>query len=311
MHVQLQTHDIDVRIGELADRQHGVVARRQLLELGLTREAVAVRVEGKRLHRLHPGVYAVGHRVLSQRGRWMAAALAAGPGAVLSHRSAAALWGIRSASSHAIEVTTPHKTRSRTGLRRHFALLPADEATEVDGIPVTIVPRTVFDLASVAPVDQVEHALRESERLRIHDALSLPHLLERYPRRRGARAVRECLRRRREVPLGVTREALEARFLRFLEQRGFSRPRLNEWVMLGERRYRVDCLWPVQRVIAELDGYATHGTQPAFHADRGRDRRLTAAGYRGIRVTWRHLDEDPDEVAADLRAILGTTDNRS
>jgi predicted transcriptional regulator of viral defense system len=304
MHVQLQTRDIDVRIGELADRQHGVVARRQLLELGLTREAIGVRVEGNRLHPLHRGVYAVGHRVLSQRARWMAAVLAAGPGAVLSHRSAAALWGIRSHSSHAIEVTTPHKTRSRAGFRRRFALLPPDEVTEVDGIPVTTVPRTVFDLGSVAPVAQVEHALRESERLRLHDALSLSHLLERYPRRRGSRAIRECLRRRRDSPAGVSRKALEERFLAFLDQRGLPRPRRNAWVMLGSRRYQVDCLWPEQQAIAELDGYATHGTQPAFHDDRDRDRRLTAAGYRGIRVTWRHLDELPDEVAADLWALL-------
>ncbi len=234
----------------------------------------------------------------------MAAVMACGSGAVLSHRSAAALWGIRGYSSRAIEVTAPSKSRSRGNIQRHFAALPADEVTTSDRIPVTTVPRTLFDLAAVLRVDAVEHALRESERLRLYDALSLEDLLERYPRRRGARTVRECLRRRRGLPVGVTREELEARFLAFLDRHGLPRPRLNAWLTIGSRRYQADCLWPRQRVIVELDGYATHGTQGAFEDDRDRDRRLTAAGYRGTRVTWRQLHEIPDEVAADLRATL-------
>jgi very-short-patch-repair endonuclease len=197
-------------------------------------------------------------------------------------------------------------------MRRHFAALPADEVTTRAGIPVTTAPRTVFDLAVVLPVNAVEHALRESERLHLHDALSLPHLLDRYPRHRGNRTVRECLRRRRELPSGVTREELEARFLAFLDERGFPRPRLNAWLMLGGHRYQVDCLWPTQRVIVELDGYETHGTRMAFEDDRARDRRLVAAGFRGTRVTWRHLHDTPREVEDDLLAILTQTqDNRT
>lgn len=236
----------------------------------------------------------------------MAAALFCGPGAVLSHRSAAALWGLRR-PVESIEVTAPTRTRSRPGLRRHFAALPADEVTRRDGIPVTIVPRTIFDLAADEPVDRVEHALRESERLRLHDALSLQHLLDRYPRRKGSRTVRECLRRRRELPAGVSREALEARFLVFLDRFGLPRPRLNAWITLGPHRYQVDCLWPEQRVTVELDGYETHGTWSAFQSDRNRDRRLLAAGYRGPRVTWHHLDEISEEIAADLRSLLTLT----
>ena len=176
--------------------------------------------------------------------------------------------------------------------------------TERDGIPVTTVPRTLFDIAADHPVDVVEHGLRESERLRLYDSLSLEHLLERYPRRKGSRTVRACLRRRRELPPGVSREALEARFLAFLDHHHLPRPRLNAWITFGPHRYQVDCLWPAQRVIVELDGYETHGTWSSFQTDRDRDRRLLAAGYRGPRITWHHLDEIPKEIAADLAALL-------
>lgn len=236
----------------------------------------------------------------------MAAVLFCGPRAVLSHRSAAALWGLRPYSG-AIEVTTPSKTRSRGSIQRHFAALPADEVTERDGIPVTTVPRTIFDLAATEPVARVEQALRQQERLRLYDALSLDHLLDRYPRHRGNRTVREALRRLRDLPDGVTREELEARFLAFLDSNGFPRPRLNAWIVLGSRRYQVDCLWSAQKVIVELDGYATHGTRRAFEDDRDRDRRLLAAGYRGPRITWRQLEDIPEEIAADLRSLLAPT----
>lgn len=236
----------------------------------------------------------------------MAAVLFCGPEAVLSHRTAAALWGLRG-PIESIEVTAPSKTRSGGSIRRHFAALPADEVTERNGIPVTTVPRTIFDLAAVEPVGRVEQDLRQVERLRLYDALSLDHLLERYPRRQGSRTVRECLRRLRDLPDGVTREELEARFLAFLDRYGFPRPRLNAWLTIGSRRYQVDCLWPAQKVIVELDGYATHGTRHAFEGDRDRDRRLLAAGYRGPRVTWRHLEEIPGDIAADLRPLLAFT----
>jgi predicted transcriptional regulator of viral defense system len=303
MDVREQTRGLDARIAVLADRQHGVVARRQLLALGMKREAIAVRLGAGRLHQLHRGVYSVGHTVLSREGRWMAAVLFCGPDAALSHRSAAALWGLRR-PIESIEVTVPTKTRSRGSIRRHFAALPADEVTERDGIPVTTVPRTLFDIAADHAVDVVEHGLRESERLRLHDDLSLDRLLDRYPRRTGSRTIRECLRRRRELPAGVSREALEARFLAFLDRFGLPRPRLNAWITLGPHRYQVDCLWSDQKVIVELDGYETHGPWSSFQSDRDRDRRLLAAGYRGPRVTWHQLQAIPDEIATDLRSLL-------
>jgi predicted transcriptional regulator of viral defense system len=233
MDVLEQTRAFDKRIAEVAGGQYGVVARRQLLALGLGREAIEVRLRAGRLHRLHRGVYAVGHQASSRQARWMAAVLACGPGASLSHRSAAALWEIREPMGRAIEVTTPAKSRSRESIHRHFAILPPDEVTTYRGIPVTTVPRTIFDLATSSSVDVVEHALRQSEYLQLHDRLSLPDLLARYPGRRGCRAIRECLWRRRNLPSGRARSWLEREFLPFLRSNGLSRPQLNAWLQAG------------------------------------------------------------------------------
>jgi very-short-patch-repair endonuclease len=298
-----QTGAVDARIGELAGRQHGVVARRQLEKLGVGKGSIEKRVRMGRLYRLHRGVYAVGHRVLSREARSMAAVLACGPAAVLSHRSAAALWGVRGASSRAIEVTTPQKSRSHGSIHRHFAVLPPDEVTEHRGIPVTTVPRTLFDLAAVSPADVVEQALRESEFRRLHDRLSLPDLLARYPGRRGVPTVRECLRRRRDLPPGRARSWLELEFLPFLRRNGLPRPRLNAWLQVGGRSIQVDCLWPGD-VVVELDGFAAHGTRTAFREDRARDRRLRVAEYGVIRIAPEQLEDEPEEIAKDLRALI-------
>jgi predicted transcriptional regulator of viral defense system/very-short-patch-repair endonuclease len=303
MHGQQQTRGFDGLIADLAGRQHGVVSRVQLLWLGLSAEAIDVRCEAGRLHVLHRGVYAVGHRMVSREGRWMAAVLACGDRAVLSHRSAAALWGVRNPSSRAIEVTTPSKSRSRAGFQRHYALLPADEVAIHLGIPVTSVPRTIFDLAAVERPEAVESALRQAEYLRLHDRLSLRDLLDRYPRRHGARAVRAALARLGEST-GRPESPLEERFLAFLDRHRLPRPELNAWLEVGERRYRVDCLWPVPRQIVELDGWEGHGTRSAFRDDRARDRHLRVAGYGIVHLTWSQLEDEPEAIATDLRALL-------
>jgi very-short-patch-repair endonuclease len=227
------------------------------------------------------------------------------PSAILSHHSAAALWGIRHPTGRAIDVTTPSKSRSTASIRKHYANLPVDEVTTQRRIPVTTVPRTLFDLAAVASVDVVENALRESEYLRLYDRLSLPDLLARYPGRRGACAVRECLARRVETLSGRTRSRLEARFLSFLRRHRLPRPDLNVWLQIGARSFQVDCLWPGTKVIVELDGYAGHGTLGAFREDRARDRVLGVAGYGVTRITWAQLEDEPDAIAVDLRALLG------
>lgn len=238
-----------------------------------------------------------------ERG-WLAAVLASGVGAVLSHRAAAALWGIRPYERGAIDVTTPRKWRSAEKIRRHCSYLRSDEVTKVGGIPVAGVPRTILDLAGSSSAHTTENALREAEYLRLHDALSLPMLLDRYPGRRGARTVRLALARHAEAP-GRTRSRLEERFLLFLDRYRLPRPRLNVWVEVGGRHHQVDCLWHRRRVIVELDGWQGHGTGRAFREDRARDRRLRIEGYGVTRITWSQLDDEPEAIASDLQQLLG------
>lgn len=302
---QQQMHAVDRGIAELAGRQHGVVALRQLREMGVSRREVERRLAAGRLHRLHPGVYAVGHKALSVQGHRMAAVLACGCGAVLSHASAAALWGIRHFAGALIHVTTNKKWRSSDSIRRHFSSLPEDERAFAEGIPVTTVPRTIFDLAAGCTTDQVQALIRESEYQRLYDRLSLADLLERYPRRRGAPRVREALAQIEDVPSGRPKSPLEERFLPFLRRYELPRPRLNDWIVLDEnRRYQVDCHWPGTGQIVELDSWEGHGTRSAFRRDRTRDRHLRVAGYSVTRVSWAQLDDEPEAVAADLHRLL-------
>jgi very-short-patch-repair endonuclease len=280
-----------------------VVARSQLIELGLESDAIDRRMGAGRLHRLHYGVFAVGHRVISREARWMAAVLACGPGAVLSHWSAAALWGIRGSRGGQIDVTSPSKTKSRGAIRRHRALLCPDEVTTHDGIPVTTVPRTNLDLAAVSNAHVVEGALRQCEYLRLYDSLSLVDLVGRYPGHRGNRAARAALAKLRETP-GETEEGLEERFLAFLDEYRLPRPDFNVWLEVQGHRYKVDCLWRSQRLIAELDSWQAHGTRSSFQSDKTRDRRLLRAGYGTTRITWHQLDREADLLAGDLRGLL-------
>jgi len=292
---------LDRRLSEVAERQHGVVARFQLLALGFGREAIEHRRRTGRLRPLHRGVYAVGHRCLRVEGRWMAALLAAGNGAVLSHRSAAALWGLRRASG-LIEVTTPIPRRARAGLRLHTSPLAEDEVTQLHRIPTTTVARTLLDLAGVLPPQHLEAAIHEAEYRRLVSAGSLAALLERYPRRRGNTAVRRVL------AAGVgryrTRSEMEARFLAFLDARHLPRPETNVARTVHGRWIEADGAYVAARLIVELDGWAGHGTRRRFESDRARDRANLADGWRTIRITWRQLHEEGEELAADLRRLL-------
>jgi very-short-patch-repair endonuclease len=204
-----------------------------------------------------------------------------------------------------IDVTLPTRSRNSGTIRRHRAVLPADEVTVAAGIPVTTVPRTLLDLAAVAPVDVVEGALRETEYLELRDRLSLADLVARYPGRRGVRKVRLALARLADEPAGRRRSPLEERFAPFLRRHGLPIPRLNAWIEVKGKGYQVDCIWPGTRQIVELDGWQGHGTRSAFRDDRARDRRLRVAGYSVTRLTWSQLDDEPTAVAADLRALLG------
>jgi very-short-patch-repair endonuclease len=233
----------------------------------------------------------------------MAAVLAGGANAVLSHCSAAALWGLRSSSGGRIEVTRPGKFRGRPGIAMHGSPLPPDEITEADGIPVTTVPRTILDLAAVASRREVERAFNEVEVRQLTDPLSIPDLLARYPGRRGTGVLRAILEDGRRAS-GVTRNDFEERFARFVETHDLPRPRFNADVAVAGRFFNVDCAWGEAKLIVELDGRAVHGTRKAFESDRERDRLLLAQGWRVVRVTWHQLRDEEMAIASDLRALL-------
>ncbi|HET8863047.1 MAG TPA: type IV toxin-antitoxin system AbiEi family antitoxin domain-containing protein [Solirubrobacterales bacterium] len=303
---KLRTRPSDRIIGELARRQHGVVTRAQLIELGLGEDAIDTRLSGGRLYRLHRGVYAFGHGIVPIEGHWLAAVLRVGEGAVMSHRSAAELWGIRRGRERArVDVSTPRRTRSLPAIRRHCMQLAPDEATTRRSIPVTTLVRTLFDIASEASAESFEGAIREAEylyRFRIED---LEDLLDRHPGRRGAKTIKTCLHRLGRGPRGRTRSRLEVRFAGVLARSELPNPELNVLLDIDGFKVEADCLWREQRLIVELDGGQAHRTRVAFESDRERDRRLQAAGWRVIRITWRQLD-DPAAVLADLRRLLSS-----
>lgn len=287
----------------IAREQHGLVARRQLLAIGFSGRAVERRIERGVLHPVHRGVYALGFRLRSKEARWMAAVLACGPDAVLSHRSAVRLWGLSPGSSRAIEVTRGTGWRPPDGVVVHRSSIPDDERTVVDGIPVTTVPRTVLDFASQASPRQVERALNEMEVRGLTDPLSIPDLLERHPGRRGSAVLRALLAEDAETS-GVTQNDFEELFVSLVDSHGLPRPRFNADISVGGRFCCADCLWAKERLIVELDGRAVHGTRKAFEDDRERDRLLIAGGWRVIRVTWRQLRTQAHAVASDLRKAL-------
>lgn len=274
-----------------------------MVGLGLGEDAIDGRLRKGRLHRLHGGVYSVGHRVVAREGRWLAAVLASGEGAVLSHRSAAALWGIVRQEGGRINVSSPRTLRSFPSIRRHEVGLSTDEVTRRRQIPVTTLVRTLLDVAAETSDDGFEAAVREAEymhRLRLEN---LEELLERHRGKRGAKRVRTCLHRLGWAPHGRTRSKLEDRFAALLARTDLPMPSLNALLDIDGFKVQADCLWREQRLIAELDGVSSHGTRTAFESDRERDRHLQVAGWRVIRITWRQLDA-PKELLADLRRLL-------
>lgn len=292
-------------IAALARRQHGVVALGQLTALGLSPQGVRRRTGIGQLHPVHSGVYAVGHSLLSREGRFMAAVLACGPGAVLSHRSAASLWELRPTSRSRVEVTTPGQTgRSRPRIQIHRSRrLGADDVTVTLGIPITTVARTLLDLAEVADRRGLERAVERAESLRIFDLAALRDVLDRAEGRRGAPALRKVLAHY-DAAGELTRSELELRFLELCRAAAIPPPRVNALIELNDSEPEVDFAWPEQRLIVETDGHETHGTRAAFERDRRRDQRLIRAGWRVVRFTWRQIVHEPHETTTTLRALL-------
>jgi very-short-patch-repair endonuclease len=271
----------DARIAGLAANQHGVISTEQLHSVGLSDGGITRRLAASRLHRIHRGVYAVGHRALSQEGRWMAGVLACGEDAVLSHRSAAALWRIRPiGTGHRglrVDVTV-HGYAGREGpseIHLHRSLTLGNEGRTLrDGIPVTTPARTLDDLRRVLTLKAFAAALREAEFLR------LP-IGDRFE------------------PDG-TRTDLESRMLALCRRHRLPQPGVNVPI----DRYVVDFLWRDQSLIVEGDGWESHRTRSAFEEDRARDARLKVLGYEVVRFTWRQITGDHPGVAATIRTLL-------
>ncbi len=232
----------------------------------------------------------------------MAAVLAAGDGAVLSHRSAARFWQLLSPAAEWIEVTRPEGRVRRDGIFCHRSDLSEDEWLVRDGIPTTSPFRTIFDLAAVVTMRELERAWHEAEVQGLRGRVSLPMLLERYPGRRGARNLRALLEP--SEPVGWTRNDFEEAFLALVVACGLPRPRMNADLALRGRFYEIDALWERERLAVELDSRGVHETKKRFESDRQRDRILVAEGWKTMRVTWRQLQEEPEEIAADLRLAL-------
>ena len=281
----------DVATARVAGRQYGVITTAQLLDAGVHSSGISKRLDAGRLHRLHRGVYAVGHPQLGNEGRWIAAILAIGGGAVLSHRSAGMLWRIlrprvRRLSStggreedSATDVTVPSSggRKRQPGIRLHrSSTLTGAQCTRRDGIPVTKPSRTLSDLRPVLSEAQWAAAIREAEFLR----LPLGDGFRPAPPR--------------------TRSELESIFMSLVRRHRLPRPEVNVRV----DRYEVDFLWRRERLLVEVDGWESHGTRSAFEDDRARDARLKLLGLDVLRFTWWQLDNDTPDVARTIRGLL-------
>ena len=287
-------------MARLAHHQHGVVARRQLLGMGMGSGAIDRRVEGGRLHLVHRGVYAVGHTRFSDHARWMAGVLAGRPHAVLSHGSAAALWQIRAARDGPIHVTVASGShRGRPGLVVHRSSTLGYAVTRRLDVPVTTPARTLVDVADGLPAHQLRRAVGEAYALGIVDRRRLANAIGAAGRRRGARALATLLNEH-GLASTLTHSALEEQFLDVFKGANLPMPRVNATV----EGLVVDFLWPAQGLIVETDGRRYHGHEIAFERDRLRDQRLLAAGYRVVRFSYRQVVRTPESVVATLRTLL-------
>jgi len=289
-------------IAELAARQRGVVTSSQLRAAGFDHLAIRRRLRAGRLHRLHRGVYLVGHPVAPDGAAELAAVLACGAGSVVSHYTAARLWRLPAFLECAdpIHVTVPGRdARNRPGIVVHRvrALGPRD-VRRVDGIPATSPARTLLDLASLLPLHDLELTLADARALGLVSNRDLSKVLERAGTGRGAGALRRLLELERSH--GLSRSEAERRLFALIQAAGLPLPKKNARV----GRLQVDFLWRREEVIVEVDGYAYHSSKRAFERDRKRDAQLEASGYTVIRVTWGHLTASPEAVVAWIAAAL-------
>ena len=290
----------DRLIGDLAGRQYGVVSRSQLLAMGIGVGAIQTRVRKHYLHRLHRGVYAVGHLALVPLAREMAAVLACGLTAAISHRSAALVWYLLPAIDDAdIDVTVMTGKGRRAGLRIHQTTrLSPQDIRHLRGLPVTTPSRTIIDLAECVTDRELERAVHEAITRRLVNARRLRAELDQYRGRRGISRLKQLLDN--DGPSTLTRSEAEERFLALVRSAGLPAPEVNVLV----QGHRVDFLWRDQGLVVEVDGFQFHSTREAFERDRRRDAELQRAGLRVLRVTWRQVVDSPYATLANLVGAL-------
>lgn len=297
--------DVDELIDLRASRQHGVVARHQLVAAGVPEYVIDHRLKRGRLRPIHRGVYGLG-RLRSPHAAEMAAVLAGGDGALLSYRSAASLWNHlpRRPADAPVEVSTPGRhVQSRPGLRMHrIGPIQDDEATSLHRIPITTPARTLLDLAMVLSAHELERALAGALRDGVEEHRLL-ELLARYPARAGAPLLRSLLG---EENLILTRSHAEDVFLATLDRGGLPKPETNVWI----RGFEVDFFFRAARLIVEIDGFTYHSSPTAIERDHNRDQLLYLAGYDVIRFTWKQLDQHPDRVLAKVAGALARAEAR-
>jgi predicted transcriptional regulator of viral defense system len=286
---------------DLATEQHRVVEYSQLRVLGLGPEAIRHRVRRGRLHVIHRGVYAVGHRDIGRDGFLMAAVLACGNGAVLSHRTAADHQGVIRTSSPTIHVTVPGRNQPAVeGVVVHLTRRLRDaDWTRVDGIPVTSAARTLVDFAGVARPGELIPAIEQAQRLRLFDMRAIDEVLGRSRGRRGAAALQRALSELSEDAPDL-RSPLEERFRSYCKARKLPIPAFNVTVA----GFLVDAVWLREKVAVELDSRRHHSGMGAFEGDRKRDTKLQVARFQIVRITDRRLKHEADELEADLRSLL-------
>lgn len=282
---------------ELARRQHGVLARVQLLAHGLSSDAIQHRIAVGRLHPLWRGVYAVGRPEVGRLGQLMAAALSCGPTALLSHASAAFLWGIM-AWEEGIDVVVAYSAaRSRPGIRVHRRLgLGAEHRRCVEGIPVTDLVSTLVDVAACVTESRLERAVGEADRLDLIDPESLRVALDPIPRRPGLAGLRSLLD---SETFSLTDSELERRFLAIARSAGLSPPETQAWV----NGFRVDFFWPDLGLVVETDGLRYHRTAAQQRKDRVRDQAHAVAGLTTLRFTAAQVRYEAPRTKDSLAAV--------
>jgi hypothetical protein len=301
-----RTRELDLAVAALAERQHGVVAWAQLVRLGMSRHRLGTRVAAGRLHCFHRGVYGVvPRRLLRIEGHWLAAVLAVGEGAALSHRSAAALWDLLPASPRAPDVAVARRVKPRQGIHIHcLRSLPDSHVTTRNAVPCTTAARTLVDLAAVVPPRRLERALGEAEVLRLYNRNAIEAILAANPRRPGSQTLRALLAGP-DPSTTRTRSPLEELLLALCDGAGLQRPEFNVPFTLPDgTEISIDALWRSAGLAVELDSRGFHSSWRAQVRDRRRDAQLVLAGLKPLRFTEADLTRGANTTVALLRELL-------